>query len=58
MQYAVFVEEKLVDICPDFSTALARADKAGGSRVHILDENRNEVMFIKKGNVISKAVHR
>ncbi|MEM3661927.1 MAG: hypothetical protein QXG73_03810 [Candidatus Micrarchaeaceae archaeon] len=56
MRYAVFIEGKLVDIYPDFNTALARASKTKGSRVHILDENKNEVMFIKKGNVISKAV--
>ncbi|MEM3661570.1 MAG: hypothetical protein QXG73_01940 [Candidatus Micrarchaeaceae archaeon] len=55
MRYAVFIEGKLVDIYPDFNTALARASKTKGSRVHILDENRNEVMFIKKGVVVAKA---
>ncbi|MEM3245734.1 MAG: hypothetical protein QXN16_03120 [Candidatus Micrarchaeaceae archaeon] len=48
MQYAVFADGRLIAICGSLNEALAIADSSGIAYAHIFDENRNEVMFIKK----------
>jgi hypothetical protein len=49
MAYYVFADLRLVEVCPTFAKAFAKGERAKAKEVHVFNEEKDEVIFIKKG---------
>lgn len=48
MSYAVFAENRLVAVCDSFKEAIGSMPPES-KRLHIFNENKEEILFIKRG---------
>jgi hypothetical protein len=49
MAYYVFADLRLVEVCQTLAKAFAKGARAKGAEVHVFNEEKDEVIFIKRG---------